>query len=349
MFSSLRHRRAETVSTNRFADEEDEKRGNRVKQNHIWLLAIAGAAAVLLLYVALFPPVVRLKILSLNVWAMPLGLGGCRDVRPRLRGLARLLRRTAFDVVLLQELWMERDHAFLADLVRPDGYHATAYRATSHWACDGRVGPGLCSGLAVLARRPLEDVAFAVFAEPRGSVWDGEAFAGKGVVRARVRTDAGFAVDVFNTHLVAVSDGDGDDANSWYRRRQMEELAGTVLAADGHADVVVVGGDLNSEAVPDELKASMSNCDANGDVAATYGNGNNTYSAAEAPVRIDHLLFGSNRDSVDVWSEGCEAPLFRTSLSETDEDRLVSLSDHEALVATLCIRSSVFPTFLTGE
>ena len=58
--------------------------------------------------------------------------------------------------------------------------------------------------------------------EYRGTVWDFEWFAGKGVGRVRVEPAAGLEVDVFTTHTIADSDAAAN--NTWYGYILLERI-----------------------------------------------------------------------------------------------------------------------------
>ena len=62
-------------------------------------------------------------------------------------------------------------------------YICLQFRGLASAACDGRVLISKCSGLAVVSRYPFTQIEFNEYTW-KGSIWDGEAFAGKGIGRS---------------------------------------------------------------------------------------------------------------------------------------------------------------------
>lgn len=67
-----------------------------------FLLALALAAA-LVIYLALFHNYTVLRVVSMNVWGMPGGMGGCKNKEARIQALARVMVKGDFDLFLIQE------------------------------------------------------------------------------------------------------------------------------------------------------------------------------------------------------------------------------------------------------
>ena len=147
-----------------------------------------------------------------------------------------------FDIMALQELWMEADHTEIADAV-PEGYHITGFRQLANKLCDGRVLITTCSGLTIVSRYEFKEVEFQMYTY-RGTIWDGEAFAGKGVGRVRIAPRPELEIDVFTTHTIANS-GTSMANNTWYRVKQVEELMEKYVSAST-AQGVVLAGDFNT-------------------------------------------------------------------------------------------------------
>ena len=104
--------------------------------------------------------------------------------------------------------------------------------------CDGRVLITGCSGLAIISRYPFVEKSFTQYTY-KGSIWDGEALAGKGVGRVRIQPKQDVFIDVFVTHTIADS-GTTMYNNSWARIKQVEELMDSyILKSD--ADAVILG------------------------------------------------------------------------------------------------------------
>lgn len=320
----------------------------------------------------------RLKVISMNVWGMPAGMGGCKFKQERIAALADLVSRGGYDLFLLQELWMQPDHEAVAAAL-PFGYHMTGFRQLASPLCDGRVLITTCSGLAIISKFPFKEVEFHMYTY-RGTIWDGEALAGKGVGRARIELfDGAVPVDVFTTHTIADS-GTTMANNTWYRIKQVEELMETYVEPS-NASVVVLGGDFNSgpkQDVSDEpyeiIARKMTNSaeEIFAKLAkwltpefATYANRLNTFSAGVSdPITIDYIFHKAKAgEDVLAWSHWFELPLFKAwitsgvlgaeSLNGTspalrakilesvysESSMRVSLSDHEAIISTLYVRN----------
>ncbi len=128
--------------------------------------------------------------MALNTWGMPASLGSQYKTE-RMRAIRDELARGVHDIYLFEELWMQADHTTVASGV-PEGFTMTGFRQLALSDCEGRIGPDLCSGLAIASRYPLEEVHFESYTE-HGDIAkmfiDGEWLARKGVGRVRVRFD----------------------------------------------------------------------------------------------------------------------------------------------------------------
>ncbi len=64
-----------------------------------------------------------------------------------MSSLASALSRTDADLVALEELWMESDHAMLEEALKESGgFNVTGYRQLATAECEGWIGPLFCSG-----------------------------------------------------------------------------------------------------------------------------------------------------------------------------------------------------------
>jgi hypothetical protein len=76
---------------------------------------------------------IKLKVLSYNIWGLPSGivgcLGGCKFKDERLQDLAYHIRSRSpkFDVFLIQELWMRKDHQILKDAANSANLYMTEF------------------------------------------------------------------------------------------------------------------------------------------------------------------------------------------------------------------------------
>ena len=346
------------------------------------LILLVITANILTIYFVYFYNNVRLKVLAYNVWGMPAGIGGCQDKQIRIPALAQNIRNQAvgandddFDLILFAELWMSADHQTLADNL-PEGFHITGYRELASAWCDGNVLITTCSGLAIISRYPFKEIEFNMYTY-RGSIWDGEGLAGKGVGRVRIEPIPNLIVDVFVTHTIADS-GTTMYNNTWVRINQVEELMNTYIDKSD-ADVVILGGDFNSPPTdnpgePFEIIKSKGMINSIQEIFykldewlhpkfATYANTRNTFSNMYTPIIYDYIFHRSNSKLTTSWTNWFDLPLFTTRIlgsehnvnvskyvedNETspvesnielkDQEIVISLSDHEPVISTIYIK-----------
>jgi hypothetical protein len=82
---------------------------------------------------------IKLKVLSYNVWGLQNGIvgkiGGCKYKDERLQDLAYHIRSRSpkFDVFLIQELWMRKDHQILKNAVNKANLYMTKINIGQRW------------------------------------------------------------------------------------------------------------------------------------------------------------------------------------------------------------------------
>lgn len=186
---------------------------------------------------------VGLNLLTLNMWGLPdRGFVRLSFARHERMGVlceelkAQAAKPEGYDIVLLQEMWMEEDRLRLRDC----GYR--------YVADEEEVGADLDSGLITLSRLPITAVDRVIYrhqGNPRTVTKDGEALVRKSVLFARVQSEKMGDVWVANTHLVAVHDMQNDYYES-LRVQQFSELAAAVRAKQKSSIAMIIGGDMNS-------------------------------------------------------------------------------------------------------
>ncbi len=176
-----------------------------------------------------------LRVLTLNVWALPVGLA--RHTRGRLEAIARSLPGLDADLVALQEVWTARARAKLAQAGERAGLAHSWHLARSFGG----------SGLMLLSRWPILRPRFTAF-EARGwpeRIWHADWYGGKGFVVADVETSEG-RLAIIDTHLHA---GYAEaDEYAGLRIAQVTQLAETTRTL-GRSWVAL--GDFNMAAGPD--------------------------------------------------------------------------------------------------
>ena len=107
---------------------------------------------------------VELKILSYNLWGLP-HIYNSKYKSERISAFANKMkyRQPKFDILLLNELWMQHDHSLIQKAAQEAGLYMTEFRQLASSWCDGRVAPTTCSGLAVLSVFPFKQIQFTRF------------------------------------------------------------------------------------------------------------------------------------------------------------------------------------------
>lgn len=294
----------------------------------------------------------KLHVMEMNVWGMPGGMGGCKYKAERMKALADIINVTRtpyFDVFLLTELWMQADHELLEKAAKSVGLHMTGFRQLASATCDGRVLITECSGLAIISAYPIKEVEFHQYTW-KGTIWDGEALAGKGVGRVRIEPKPNTTIDLFVTHTIA--DGTKMANETWYRIKQAEELVDSYLKKST-ADAIILGGDFNA---PPILKAGepyfiiqqfMHNaCEELFRQLkewllpkfATYGNQRNSFSYMYDPVTYDYIFHRSMNPQTLTWANWFELPIINTNITEAQKEVFITLSDHEPVISTIYVK-----------
>ena len=202
-----------------------------------------------------------MKVMSLNVWGLPERYGG-KLKEERINAIARQVSRGSFDVYLLQELWMEKDHAKIVASLKK-GYYMTGFRQFTPKSgrfldrCDGIFSPVECSGLAIISKYPFKEVQFNAFSD-RGdetkALIDAEVVAAKGAGRVRIEPIKNLTMDIFTTHLIADPQAQFSYNNTIFREKQSSQLMNEWVLRS-NADVVLLGGDFNT--TPDTEESSI--------------------------------------------------------------------------------------------
>ncbi len=129
------------------------------------------------------PPAARLRVVSFNVWGLP--LGAAADLETRLARMPAALRALDADVICLQECWTVPVRDALIAGLAPE------------WSPAHAAG----GGLVLLSRLPLSDARFTPY-PPAPHLSLLEKLAGKGILEATVATASG-PVRVLDTHCTA--------------------------------------------------------------------------------------------------------------------------------------------------
>ena len=172
----------------------------------------------------------------------------------------------------------------------------------------------------------------------RGSIWDGEGLAGKGVGRVRIEPIPNLTVDVFVTHTIADS-GTTMYNNTWVRINQVEELMNSYIGKST-ADVVILGGDFNSPPTnnpgePFQIIKSKGMKNSIQEIFykldewlhpkfATYANTRNNFSNMYTPITYDYIFHRTNSNLTTSWTNWFDLPLFTTRILASKHNANVS-------------------------
>ncbi|KAF3690167.1 Sphingomyelin phosphodiesterase 2 [Channa argus] len=277
---------------------------------------------------------VSVRVFSLNCWGIHYLSKHCCQ---RYAMIGDMLCKEEHDIVLLQEVWSEKDYIFLKKKLACSHPH-------SHYFKSGVIG----SGLAIFSKHRIHDTflyRYSLNGYPY-MAHHGDWFGGKAVGMA-ILNIGGLIANVYVTHLHAEYSRENDSYLP-HRVVQAWELQHFVRHTSGGADIVILGGDLNMhpQDLGNRLLRSYTGLrDSYLETAKFDGCENGLTLIAENPfinkkelvpfekgIRIDYILFkGSSK--VDV---SC------VSMSTTKgfvPDQPFPYSDHEALTAELRMES----------
>ncbi|XP_066602225.1 putative neutral sphingomyelinase [Prorops nasuta] len=274
---------------------------------------------------------VSLKVLTLNCWGIPYV---SKNRRARMTAIAEKLLADDYDVVCLQEVWSYNDFKMMKATVLECLPH-------SHYFYSGVAGSGVC----ILSKYAIEDVIFHKW--PLNGyvhkIHHGDWFGGKGVGLCKISIN-GIKINVYIAHLHAEYSRENDEYTA-HRILQAFDTAQFIRMTSGGADVIILGGDLNTE--PQDLAykiirgvAGLADaCSNSSSESGTNECAKNSYTnlkiARNMPEgkRIDHILY--------FGSKNYKFLNFQHPFPERVPYKNFSYSDHEAVMATFQI--------LTGE
>lgn len=166
-----------------------------------------------------------MRIATLNVWALPLGIAP--ENGPRMHAIGRRLTEGEAQVWAFQEVWTDDARRILSDAA------AAAGMQVAH-------GGG---GLMVASQFPIESAAFRSYslAGIATHLHRGDYMGGKGFQTLRLRTPAG-PLALVNTHLHAQYHADDRDPYLGHRVGQVVELAESLQTV---REPLVAAGDFN--------------------------------------------------------------------------------------------------------
>ena len=97
----------------------------------------------------------------------------------RLTFIGNVISEGNSDIVLLQEVWIKKDHRIVMSKI-PKGYYFTEFSQLNQ--CGGKYDGRDCSGLAIISKYPFLKVEFQKFNDlgcKTAELYDGEHLAGR--------------------------------------------------------------------------------------------------------------------------------------------------------------------------
>jgi len=268
----------------------------------------------------------RLRVATLNVWAMPL-LG--ERTAARMREIGRRLDGLALDAIAFQEVWTPSARRALIAAGADAGLVHVWHR--KRWM--------IGSGLLVLSRLPFDHARFHRFALRGGTADKSEWLGGKGFAELVLRTPAGPIVLV-DTHLHAGTVREGEVGARALRIAQIVQLAAWVRS---HSEPVLVLGDLNCQDRDPEHEV-LRGLTALRDLAAEAGSPLPT-ALHTNPYRLDSPKPDRRIDY--VWARDGERLGLRPASVErvfaepfAIDGRIAACSDHAGVLAELEIATA---------
>ncbi len=244
-------------------------------------------------------PVSRLRVLTLNAWALPIAVPG-QDKRARTARLPDALRAVDADVIVLQETFDASVRSRVVDSLR-DQYHVAhdALHIRRTWGVTFDVH----GGILVLSRFDLGETRFEPHPLPPGSKLS-ERLGRKGTVFTTVKTPIG-DLTLVAPHFYAGT----SPADERIRRLQVEALLEAIEKLDNGP--MILAGDLNfpPERYDDGRASEMDLIVAagfrdtidpsNGHQTATWSYSRNRYArnwlqSNKSDMRFDYVMLRAN-------------------------------------------------------
>lgn len=271
---------------------------------------------------------VNVRVLSLNCWGIRYLSKHCPQ---RYAMIGDMLCREEHDIVLLQEVWSEKDYLSLKKKLACCHPH-------SHYFKSGVIG----SGLAIFSKHRIHDTflfRYSLNGYPY-MAHHGDWFGGKAVGMA-VLSIGSLTANIYVTHLHAEYCRDKDSYLP-HRVVQAWELQQFIRHTSAGADVVILGGDLNMhpQDLGNRLLRSYTGLkDSYLETAKFDGCEDGITLIADNPfinkkelcpfekgIRIDYILFKGS-PKTDIYCD------FMSTTNGSVPDHPFPYSDHEALTA----------------
>ncbi|GJQ65296.1 hypothetical protein Trydic_g7416 [Trypoxylus dichotomus] len=240
-----------------------------------------------------------LKVLTLNCWGLPVV---AKNRKQRIEAIAETIADSHYDVVCLQEVWLDKDFTFIKEKVKSS-------LPFSHYFYSGVTGSGVC----VLSKYQIQEAFFHRW-PVNGyihKIQHGDWFGGKGVGLCCLKVKE-FKINIYSAHLHAEYNRNCDEYQA-HRVLQAYDTAQFIQLTSGSCNLVVLAGDLNTE--PEDLAyrilLNISGCkDSYVEVKSENGPGFGTNETCENSYtpkslvkkgyqgkRIDYIMYRANENT----------------------------------------------------
>ncbi|XP_054641495.1 sphingomyelin phosphodiesterase 2-like isoform X2 [Dunckerocampus dactyliophorus] len=301
-----------------------------------------------------------IRVFSLNCWGVRYFSKRCTQ---RFTMIADMLLKEEHNIILLQEVWSEKDYLFLRKKLASSHSHC-------HYFKSGVIG----SGLAIFSKYRIQDTLlyrYSLNGYPY-MAHHGDWFGGKAVGLAILNIGT-LTANVYVTHLHAEYSRERDTYLP-HRVVQAWELQQFIRHTSAGADMVVLGGDLNMHPQDLGTRLLMSYTglrDAYAEAEQFDGCDNGLTLILDNPfvskkmvmpfergIRIDYILFKvaqtfvlfqitiSSQTLVLYFQGSCQADIHCAAMCTTKgsvSGHPLPYSDHEALTAELKLDAHAVP------
>ncbi|OJA10320.1 hypothetical protein AZE42_05186 [Rhizopogon vesiculosus] len=185
----------------------------------------------------------QIRAVSLNCWGLKYV---SKDRHERIAAIASALARSDYDIIALQEIWVEADYNQIRQSVAPRLPYAKLFHS-------GALG----AGLAILTKWPIISTSmtpYSLTGEPT-DVFGGDWFVGKGAGSTTIMHPVLGQVQLFVTHFCAKGGEEGPEYNRTYRLVNAWEFAKVTRQAAEMGRYVIALGDFNS--IPTSLQMNV--------------------------------------------------------------------------------------------
>lgn len=281
----------------------------------------------------------KLKVLTLNCWGVFIPFGS-QHRNERISAIALELSKGEYDIVILQEIWLQSDYDKLCTKILP-------VMPYTHYFHSGMFGSGVC----LFSKHFIYDTFHHRFTLNgfAHKVFQGDWFCGKSVGLAKIQVGE-LRVNVYGTHLHAQYSA--TDEHEAHRAVQGLQLSQFIRHTSDGCDLVIVGGDFNFR--PDQLGYRLIRHGSNledawisrraknesGDSEMTCDRPDNPYTVPSAlvqnpdGVRLDYIMYRANA-GIDIVCEECHLTMQKIPSTS------FRYSDHEGVAATFTVRRNV--------